>query len=197
MAEQKPDILYVYPDQDEVPDYKCSAYFHPQHTDSKEVIFIEKSAYDHLEYEIELQKIAHVVLIKQRDSLQAEVEKLKQPNIYTNPMAADAFKMGHQACEKIVLPMITKERDELRAEVETWKANALHGPGGKIIQDNLDMLNELSELNLLAESYRAKLAEIGRAKLGVNTFATDDYHRGYFDAAFKLAEEARKALEGK
>jgi hypothetical protein len=60
-------------------------------------------------------KLRITELEQQRDQLRTELRTLQTISIYTNPIASEAFNMGHKAAEKILLPKITEERDEILA----------------------------------------------------------------------------------
>lgn len=93
---------------------------------------------------------------------------------------------------------LLEENASLRAEaaeVLKWKTNTLPGPGGKIIQDNLDMIKELTELKLIAESLRQALRLYADKKFYEGGHNTDGGHAGY--EIDNYGDTARKALEGK
>lgn len=55
----------------------------------------------------------HVIEYSAYLELKHELEKCREPNIYTNPMAQDAFKMGHTAAEKILFPILRAKLEKM------------------------------------------------------------------------------------
>lgn len=158
---------------------------------------VEYSAYEALKAELEQAKAKLVdseklaaetgdsywEMRKQRDEAKAEIEELKTHLQLTNEGWITEFKSKAEA-------------DSLKAEIEKWKDEYQN-----VCKFATQYEEQADSLRLMAESYRAKLAEVGHHLSDIEHSCKRYEEVGKENIAIvkilPALREARKALEGK